>query len=95
MGSCFSLEGGGIERIAPAQRLQIPDPKDEQVEPTAVPSEPVIPVVLGSRSPAPGNAAPVLARFFGSAACYRARFLGFGAVHRIFHEVCGGRLLGF
>ncbi|CAD6203174.1 unnamed protein product [Miscanthus lutarioriparius] len=64
MGSCFSLEGGGIERIAPTQRLQIPDPEDEQVEPTVVPSEPVIPVVPGSRSPAPGNAAPVLARFF-------------------------------
>ncbi|XP_066381936.1 probable serine/threonine-protein kinase PBL7 [Miscanthus floridulus] len=45
MGSCFSLEGGGIERIAPAQRSQILDPEDEQVEPTAVPSEPVIPVV--------------------------------------------------
>lgn len=65
MGTCFSLEGGGSERIAPPQRSHISDPEDEQVEPT-VPSEPVIPVP-GSRSPAPGNAAPVLAflRFGG------------------------------
>ncbi|KAG0551609.1 hypothetical protein BDA96_01G437900 [Sorghum bicolor] len=45
MGACFSLEGGGGKRIAPPQRSQIPNPEDEQVEPT-VPSEPpvVIPV---------------------------------------------------
>ncbi|PWZ57453.1 Serine/threonine-protein kinase PBS1 [Zea mays] len=41
MGSCFSLEGGRSESIAPAQRSQIPE--DEQVEPT-VTSELAIPV---------------------------------------------------
>jgi len=73
MGTCFSLEGGGSKRIAPPQRSQIPNPEDEQVEPT-VPSEP--PVVI----PVPGSRSFVLAlvlpemrhqflRFFGSAAC--------------------------
>lgn len=72
MGICFSLEGGGSQRIAPPQRSQIPeDPEDEQVESTVL-SEPVTPAVSGPRSfvlalPSPGNAAPVLAflRFGG------------------------------
>lgn len=67
MGSCFSLEGGRSESIAPAQRSQIPE--DEQVEPT-VTSELAFPVP-GSRSPAPaGSQTQSLSlRFFSSAGC--------------------------
>lgn len=110
MGSCFSSEGGGSERIRPpAQRSQIPDPEHEQVEST-VPSEPVIPVVTGSRSfvlalllpeMRPSSCVSSVRRRSSSVIPYhgphRTRFLGFrgGRPWNFARSFCWGVLLGF